>query len=333
MRFSQVPSRLTMVMIFSLLTPYAVASNPVVDLIQLANNKIFKPMKASRQAKESASIDGALILQAMKQGKAVIFFPRPIDQQVWMDDLGDSSFVVGDSTKQSRSDRSIDFIVVEPGTYYLQSTAKQEQHKTQHVNYPSRDTITTNSIGLVQLTNTQFREMYTKMVWHNAEYTYENQVVSETCQTINGVPVYGSCIPQYQQVQVLSKAAGYYPEPYWVSEDGITVETHFNEFQSPASITVDVGEVVFTDELFFENKNSIGWHEDQCMKVNLTQYQCLMRGFRFSLLTQQNRLADFKQKLIRNGWKLEAADLIKYRTLKLNALPAGSKTNSFINRS
>ena len=69
------------------------------------------------------------------------------------------------------------------------------------------------------------------------------------------------------------------------------------------------------------------------MKVNLTQYQCLMRGFRFSLLTQQNRLADFKQKLIRNGWKLEAADLIKYRTLKLNALPAGSKTNSFINRS
>ena len=133
MRFSQVPSRLTMVMIFSLLTPYAVASNPVVDLIQLANNKIFKPMKASRQAKESASIDGALILQAMKQGKAVIFFPRPIDQQVWMDDLGDSSFVVGDSTKQSRSDRSIDFIVVEPGTYYLQCTASHVQHKTQHV--------------------------------------------------------------------------------------------------------------------------------------------------------------------------------------------------------
>jgi hypothetical protein len=328
MKFKNYKKNLIVFFVLSIFIQKSFALNPVLDIINLVKNKIITPIKQDRQAKKNAHFEAARISQALIKGKSVIFFPTPSAQQVWADDLGDEGFMVGgQETAPKAGDFSqFSFIVVEPGTYYLEKIAPQEQHKKQHVNYADNKAIKENPIGWVQITNTQFNERYTRPVWRNEQRGQEKRVISEICQTINGAEVYGSCVPNYGWVEVVTQAAGYYPEPYYIKEDGIVLDAVFNENQSPASITVDVGEVVFTDELIFWDEKSIGWDPDSCLKSSQNQWVCLMKLIRFTPYDSKKRSEDFKKYLVKNGWAQDLADSIIYRPLKLNAVP--EKTNN-----
>jgi hypothetical protein len=328
MKLKAYKKHLIIFLVLSIFTHKSFALNPVLDIINLVKDKVITPIKQDRQAKKNAHFEAARISQALIKGKSVIFFPTPSAEQVWVDDLGDEGFSIGgkETSPKAGDFSQISFIVVEPGTYYLERIAPQEQHKTQHVNYANNKKIKENSIGWVQITNTQFDERYTRPVWKNEQRGHEQRVVSQTCQTVNGVEIYGSCVSNYGWVEVVTQAAGYYPEPYYVKEDGIILDTIFNENQSPASITVNAGEVVFTDELIFLSEKSIGWDTDSCAKSSQNQWICLMKLIRFTPYDSENRNKDFKKYLVKNGWTQDLADSIIYRPLKLNAV--SERTNN-----
>jgi hypothetical protein len=276
---------------------------------------VFDRIKAKRQAQREASIDGVRVLAALTQGKAVIFFPTSPSSLTWMDDLGDDSFVVGSGGDNSTaSSAGLDFIVVEPGTYFLQHVGSQDFHKTQHVQYTHRAEGPGPGVGQVMLTNTQFPEPYTVSEWQGEVGHQEQYVESELCND------YG-CVPNsYAWRYVVDSPAGYYPVTRYRDEDGVSLRAYFEDAKSPARITVGIGEVVVTDEVWFKDKESLSWDENQCAHVDAANWQCAMTGFRFLRWRGDGfALKNLRETLLKNGWSEQALANIKYRPLELKA--------------
>lgn len=298
---------------------FALASHPGESRAGRGLLGVFDDMKAKRQAKRDAAADGLNIVAALAHGKAVIFFPSSVGGQVWMDDLGDDSFATGgDSRNETNSDVLTDFIVVEPGTYYLQRLDRQDFHKTQHVQYAEHPGGPGNGIGQILVTNTQFAEPHTRDVWLDEQ---GENVWADTGQQQCWTDPEGQmdCQPVYGWVYNVIRQAGYYPETYYVDEDGVSISGYFEDAQSPARITVGIGEVVFTDKLWFQDSKSFGWNEDQCARAATNQWQCAMSSFRFLREKGDHMLADFQKDLVEKGWKQETARMIEYRPLEMNA--------------
>jgi hypothetical protein len=291
--------------------------------------------RAKRQASEARGEEAARIMGALVKGKAIIFFP--VDSSVatiWKDDLGDDSFTVGsvaaglDGPKLSSVTRH-NFIVVEPGTYFLSAQLGEKFEKTRHVQYANRASVAPG-LGVVKLTNTQFPEYYTVQEWQSARWDWQNVTIGQRCSAMHPN---GQCVgywePITQHQQVLTRQAGYYDVQKKRMTDGIGVEASFSEAQSPAKITVGIGEVVVTDGLRFEAGKGFGWDENQCLQADASTWLCSMTNFSVRRVVPSDaqgkgQTSAAVKPLLSAGMPPEMVARIQYRPLTMTSRPVNT---------
>lgn len=282
---------------------------------------LFDRIKGQRQAKQASAQDGARVLSALLAGKGVIFFPTSGSKQVWADDLGDGSFEIGGfdgATPELSSVGAYAFMVLEPGTYYLQSDGPQNFHKTQHVGFRPVAGKPAAGLGQTLLVNTQFAEPYTASEWRDEVGHTEQVVVGQQCTWTDNNGNCQAMGPITQPQYIVDHPAGNYPVTKYQDADGVSLWSWFDENQSPARVTVGAGEVVVTDEIFFELGKSVSYDGNQCAKNADGAWQCATSAYEFGR-DAGDGLRWVTGNLRKAGWPEQKLALIKYRPMEIRA--------------